>query len=192
MRPVRLLPLCGIPLLAACAALPPPEGPRSEAPVAAVPASRATERDTLRLINEVGRLLAQQADQQMSAYEAARSAFDRQPDALQRLRLALFKAMPQAPWQNDTQALQLLRTLGDAPAPLRDLAALLTVHVEERQQRQRDSERRAEEAQQKLQALLAERQRQLRDEQRKVEDLEQKVEALRKIDRDTLRRATRR
>lgn len=73
-----------------------------------------------------------------------------------------------------------------------DAQLRLQNQLDDLQRQLRDEQRKAEDAQQKLKTQLAERQRQLSDEQRKVEDLEKKVEALRAIDRDTLRKATRR
>jgi hypothetical protein len=146
-------------------------------------------REVSDLLGYYARLSVLPADEQVRAYKEIQADFEREPDDLQRLRLALVLALPRAPWRDDAKVLKLVGSIVDAPAekpsPRRNFAFTLQNLVQERIRLLREEQRKTEEVQQKLQGQLAERQRQLRDEQRKSAELQDKVNALRAIDRDT-------
>lgn len=148
--------------------------------------------ETVELLQRYGRLTALSTAEQEMEHHAAQLAFTRSPGDLQRLWLALVTSLPGSPWHDDKRALQLLEPLTVAPrtdtSPVDNLALLLHDQIRERQRLAREDQRKAEEAQQRMQSLLAERQRQLREEQRKSEDLKRKFDALRGIERELRRR----
>lgn len=171
----RLLALAAIlALLAGCSAMPERGNKAGE---------------VLELLDYHGRLLALPESEQQRALEDAQAGFEQRPDNPRRLRLALLLSMPQAPWQDDGRAVQLLQPLVEIPqdsvSPHREFALLLQRIIGERQRLVREEQFKAEKTQKRLQNLLAERQRQLREEQRKSEVLQEKIDALRAIDQDT-------
>jgi hypothetical protein len=148
--------------------------------------------ETLDLLLRYGWLTTLSAGERETEHHAAQLAFMRSPDDRARLWLALVTSLPGTPWHDDKRVLQLLEPLTAAPsadiAPLGELALLLQNLVSERQRMAREEQRKAEEAQQRMQLLLAERQRQLRDELRRSEELKRKFDALRGIERELRRR----
>ena len=140
------------------------------------------------LLADYEHTLAMPASEQLSAYQQAQSAFEQSPGDLQRLRLALLLALPRVPWHDDARILQLIESIAEAPvsqaSPRRDLAHLLHQIIGERLRLLRQEQQ----TQQRQRLLLVEKQRQLREEQRKAEELQEKLDALRNIDRDTRRR----
>lgn len=154
------------------------------------------ERVVAQLLDEYRRALALPVEAQQREYQAAVAALDPDAGSLPRLRVALLMTLPRAAWRDDARLLQLLdeaaASARDEEAELRDFALLVQKLVLERLQLMREELRKAGEAQHKLQNLLAERQRQLNDERRRAAELEQKVDALRSIDRDILKRQTKR
>lgn len=138
---------------------------------AATPWTWTETRDVTELLDFHDRLLAMPADEQRREYQAAQAAFDKQPGDVQRLRLALLLTLARAQWRDDARALQLLAGMEapptGQPSPRHDLAVL-------------------------IQKLVAERQRQVREEHRKAEDLQQKLDALRAIDREIRQKPPRR
>jgi hypothetical protein len=124
-------------------------------------------REVAELLAYYERLNGMPADEQRREFNAAQVAFERQAGASQRLRLALLLLLPRAAWRDDARVLHLLGGIEPVPveqaSPRHELALL-------------------------LQKLVGERQRLLRDEHKKAEDLQQKLDALRAIDRDSRRR----
>lgn len=162
-------------------------------------AEEASEvRQVIGLLDDHARILALAADEQQREFIAAQAAYERAPDDLKRLRLAMLMTLPRTSWNDGARALQLLAEIKPAPAgqpaPRDDLARLLQALLVEQlrlQAEQRDDARRVE----TLQKQGAERQRQLQeaqrkgdDERRKADELQQKLDALRKIDREFRRR----
>lgn len=138
---------------------------------AATPWISGEAREVIELLDYCERFGAMPAEEQRRELHAAQAGLERQPGDLQRLRLALLLTLPRTAWRDDARALQLLGGLefapADRPSPRRDLALL-------------------------IQKLVAERQRQVRDEHRKADDLQQKIDALRAIDRDVRQKPPRR
>lgn len=170
-----------ITLLAGCAGL-----PSGNAPVASETHFGDESREVAVLLDYHRRVAEMAAADQLREYQVSLAGFERHPGEFQRLRLALLLSLPRVTWRDDVRALQLLDTVVAAPvervSPRRDLALVLQKFLSERLA-QAEELRRSDEAGQKLRAQLADRQRQVRDEQRKAEELEQKLNALRDIDR---------
>lgn len=152
-------------------------------------------REVASLLDYHRRVADMPAADQLREYQASLAGFERQPGEFQRLRLALLLSLPRVAWHDDARALQLVdgvvASRSDRISPRRDLALVLQKFLNERIA-QAEELRKADETGQKLRAQLAERQRQVRDEQRKAEELEQKLNALRDIDRRVLPRPPRR
>lgn len=183
MNPRLFVLLCVVFALAGCASTPGQQTPVGEQVAA-------------QLLDEYRRVLALPVEAQQREYQAAATALEQDPSSRQRLHVALLMTLPRAPWRDEARLLQLLdeTTAGakEDEAALRDLALLIQKLVIERLQLTREELRKAGEANHRLQNLLAERQRQLNDERRRGAELEQKVDALRSIDRDILKRQTKR
>lgn len=127
-------------------------------------ASRSGEPgEVAELLAYYERLTRMAPDAQRREYAAAQAAYEQQPGDAARLRLALLMALPRAAWRDDARLLSLLGGMKPVPAgevsPRRELALL-------------------------IEKIVGERQRQVREEQRKAEEAEQKVNALRSIDRE--------
>jgi predicted phage-related endonuclease len=170
-----------ITLLAGCAGL-----PSGSAPVASETHFGDESREVAALLDYHRRVAEMAAADQLREYQVSLAGFERHPGEFQRLRLALLLSLPRVTWHDDARALQLIDTIVTAPvdrvSPRRDLALVMQKFLSERLA-QAEELRKSDEAGQKLRAQLAERQRQVRDEQRKAEELEQKLNALRDIDR---------
>lgn len=100
-------------------------------------------------------LLAMQPDELRREFQAVSQSYARDRGELGRLRLALLMCVPMAPWRDDAKLLVLLEGApirGTPPeSPRRQFNLLLQKLVAERQREQR----RADELQQKLDALLS-------------------------------------
>lgn len=177
-----------ISLLAGCAGLPP-----GSAPDAPETHFGDESREVAALLDYHRRVTEMAAADQLREYQISLAGFERHPGEFQRMRLALLLTLPRVAWHDDARALQLVDTVAAGPvdrvSPRRDLALVLQKFLNDRIA-QAEELRKSDEAGQKLRAQLADRQRQIRDEQRKAEELEQKLNALRDIDR-RLPRATR-
>lgn len=138
---------------------------------ASSPFGSGEAREVAELLDYYEHLNGMAPDEQRREYAAAQAAFERQAGDAQRLRLALVLLLPRSPWRDDGRVLNLLGGLeavpAERPSPRRDLALL-------------------------LQKLVGERQRLLRDEHRKADDLQQKLDALRAIDRESRQKPPRR
>ena len=111
-------------LLAGCAGLRIPSLLRGE----------SEERQVLDLISYAQRVATMTAEQQRHEYSASNQAFVRNKDANSRMRLALLLATPGASVHDAARAASLLEpmaTPGDATSPLRSLARLLYVQLNE-------------------------------------------------------------
>ena len=144
-------------------------------------------RDVQMLLERFDRLSSQSIDDQKREFAAAQSAYEKEANDTNRLRLLLALSLPQAPWRDDARVIALTAEwTADAthPSMRRDVARLLYRLTVERQRQIKDEQRRAEtvqQAEQKRTDTL------LHDEHKKVEDLQQKLEALREIDRTSLK-----
>lgn len=178
-----------ITLLAGCAGL-----PSGNTSVASETHFGDETREVAALLDYHRRVAEMTAADQLREYQISLAGFERHAGEFQRLRLALLLSLPRVAWHDDARALQLVDTVAAAPAdrvsPRRDLALVMQKFLSERLVQAAEL-RKADEAGLKLRAQLAERQRQVRDEQQKAEELEQKLNALRDIDR-RLPRAPRR
>lgn len=138
---------------------------------ASSPFGSGEAREVAELLDYYDRLNGLPPDELRREYAAAQTAFERQAGDAQRLRLALVLLLPRSPWRDDGRVLQLLGGLepvaAERSSPRRDLALL-------------------------LQKLVGERQRLLRDEHKKADELQQKLDALRAIDRESRQKPLRR
>jgi hypothetical protein len=129
-------------LLAGCAGL------RNPIP----PASEPEERQVIQLISYAQRVSTMTAEQQRREYSASNEAYARDKDSTSRMRLALLLATPGASFNDAARASSLLEplaTAGDAASPLRALARLVYVQLNERTSEQK----RASQLREKLEAL---------------------------------------
>jgi hypothetical protein len=142
--------------------------------------------EVLAMLDRFDRLANQSIDDQKREFATAQSAFDRDPNDTNRLRLALALSLPQAPWRDDARLIALTAewTTTARPSLRRDVAQLLYRLTIDRQRLVKEEQRRAEAAQQAEQKRTDNL---LHDEHKKVEDLQQKLDALREIDRTTLK-----
>jgi hypothetical protein len=127
-------------LLAGCAAL----GGRTD--------REAEERQVIQLIHYAQHLATMTAEQQRREYAASNQAYTRDKDASNRMRLALLLATPGTSVQDPARATGLLEPMagpGDTAGPLRELARLLYVQLNERASEQK----RANQAREQLDAL---------------------------------------
>lgn len=180
---MSLFRLARLPIFAACLGLSAcanlPEG------LAAWP-SAYDAPDVAAMLERYDRVANQSIDDQKREFGAAQSAFEKNPNATNRLRLALALSLPQAPWRDDARVISLTAEwpADSRPSLRRDVGQLLYRLTVERQRQVKEEQRRAEAVQQSEQkrseALL-------HDERKKVDELQQKLEALREIDRTTLR-----
>jgi hypothetical protein len=117
-------------VLAGCAGLRTPIQPEGE----------AEERQVILLIGYAQRVAAMSAEQQRREFSANNQAFARDKDSTSRMRLALLLATPGASVQDAARAANLLEPVaapGDATGPLRSLARLVYVQLNERLSEQR-------------------------------------------------------
>lgn len=117
-------------LLAGCAGL----------RIPGLPGSEPEEHQVLQLINYAQHVAAMTAEQQRNEYNASNQAFARDKNAISRMRLALLLATPGASVHDAARAAILLEPLaasGDAASPLRSLARLLYMLLNERASEQK-------------------------------------------------------
>lgn len=98
------------------------------------PGSELEERQVIQLIGYAQRVATMTAEQQRREYSAGNQAFARDKDAISRMRLALLLATPGTGVHDAARAASLLEPLtapGDAASPLRSLARLLYVQLNE-------------------------------------------------------------
>lgn len=133
---------------------------------------------TDKIVAEAVQVSRAPAAEQKGVLARAQKAFAAQATPLHRVRLATLLATLPAPLRDDARALELLEPVADAslPGPGR-LAALLVVHIGERQRASREWEKAARERQQ------ADKERDKRE-----EGMRQQLEALRSIERAILER----
>ena len=138
----RVLILATVLLIAGCAGLRTPIQPDSE----------AEERQVIKLIGYAQRVTTMTAEQQRREYSANTQAFARDKDPMSRMRLALLLAAPGTGIHDTARAVSLLEPLAtpaDTLGPLRSLARLLYVQLNERASEQK----RAGQMREKLDAL---------------------------------------
>lgn len=121
------------------------------------------------------------AGEQKGALQRAEQAFNADPSALNRLRLATFLATLGEPLRDDARAAELLEPIADATDPgIGRFAALLASQVSERRRLAREAER-----------VARERDRNDKEREKREEGLRQQLEALRAIERGILDREER-
>ena len=153
-------------LLAGCAGL----------RIPSLPGSEPEERQVIHLISYAQRVATMTAEQQRREYSASNQAFARDKDANSRMRLALLLATPGASVPDAARAASLLEpmaTPSDAASPLRSLARLLYVQLNERASEQK----RANQMREQIEAL------------KEVErTMRQQLEALKEVERTIMER----
>jgi len=118
------------------------------------------------------------ASEQKAALAAAQAAFEKNPAAANRLRLATLLAVLPAPLRDDTRAAELLESLASASSPgYGRFAALLAGQLSERQRLARELER-----------STRERERSDKERDKREEALRQQIEAMQSIERGILER----
>lgn len=167
-------------LLAGCAGL------RSPSP----PDSASEERQVIQLIDYAQRIAAMTAEPQRREYSAVNQAFAKDKDAMSRMRLALLLATPGASVQDATRAASLLEPMAapsDAASPLRSLARLLYVQLNERASEQK----RASQMREQIEARK-ETERTLREQLEARKEIErtlrQQLESLKEVERTIMQR----
>lgn len=138
----------------ACVPLSPvPDGATGLTQPAAVERSKE-EAEVLALLAYYQGLLSLPAEELRREYQDVSRSFGRDRSELGRLKLALLMSVPEASWRDDARLLVLLEGSGsrtaEADSPRRQFVFLLQKWAGERQREQR----RADELQQKLDALL--------------------------------------
>lgn len=113
-----------------------------------VPEGETEERQAIQLISYAQRVAAMTPEEQREEYSASSRAFAKDSDALNRIRLALLLATPGASVHDAARAASLLEpmaTPGDATSPLRALARLVYVQLNERAGEHKRAEQMREE-----------------------------------------------
>lgn len=153
-------------LLAGCAGL----------RIPSLPGSEPEERQVIQLISYAQRVATMTVEQQRREYSASNQAFARDKDANSRMRLALLLATPGASVHDAARAASLLEpmaTPSDAASPLRSLARLLYVQLNERASEQK----RANQMREEIEAL------------KEVErTMRQQLDALKEVERTIMER----
>ena len=160
-------------LLAGCAGL----------HVPSLPGSETEERQVIQLFSYAQRVATMTAEQQRREYNASNQAFARDKDANSRMRLALLLATPGTSVHDAARAASLLEpmaTPGDAASPLRSLARLLYVQLNERASEQK----RANQMREQIEALKNER----ASEQKRADQMREQLEALKEVERTIMER----
>lgn len=162
-------------LLAGCATPPAPPPTPVEAPAEKSAAAKEGD-EVVALLAYYQRLVGMPADDLKREYQAANQAYARSRDELARLRLALLMSVPGAPWRDEARLLALLEGVGSrlpaGESPRRHLATLLARLAADQA---RETKR--------LEALV-------KEEQRRADELQQKLDAMLKIE-ENLRRGRR-
>lgn len=118
------------------------------------------------------------APEQKAALATAQAAFQKNPDAANRLRLATLLAVLAPPLRDDTRAAELLESLASASSPgYGRFAALLAGQISERQRLARELER-----------STRERERSDKERDKREQELRQQIEAMQAIERGILER----
>ena len=141
-----------------------------------VPDNELEGRQVIELINYAQRVASMTAEQQRREYNASNLAFAKDKNANNRIRLALLLATPGASVHDAVRAAGLLEPMaapGEAAGPLRSLAGLLYVQLNERASEQK----RANQMRDQLD-VLKESDRNMRE----------KLEALKEIERSIMQR----
>jgi len=153
-----------------------------------LPDSGSEERQVIELVNYAQRIAAMTAEQQRGEYGADNQAFAKDKDTMSRMRLALLLATPGASVQDAARAASLLEPMAatsEAASPLRSLARLLYVQLNERASEQK----RASQMREQIEARK-ESERTMREQieaRKEVErTLRQQLESLKEVER-TLR-----
>ena len=132
-----------------------PEPPPPVAPPAPE-AARVNEEaeEALALLVDLQRLVLANADEQKRELSVAAQAVTRQKSEVARLRLGMLQSMP-ANGSDESRAINTLEPLLKGSGSVRAVAILLLAQLNERQRTLRDEKKRAEDLQQKLDALKA-------------------------------------
>jgi hypothetical protein len=125
------------------------------------------------------------APEQKATLAAAQAAFEKDPGAANRLRLATLLAVLPPPLRDDTRAAELLESLASASSPgYGRFAALLASQLGERQRLARELERVTRESERDKR----ERERVDKERDKREEALRQQIEAMQSIERGILER----
>ena len=137
---------------------PPAPAPVPERPVPAPPPAESAEDLQMNgLLADLSRYGTLPPDELKRELSAATQALARQRSDVNRLRLGVLYTLVRTSPQDDLRALQLFDNVaksGGALTPIKQLAAVLTVQVSERQRALREEQARAEQAVRKLDQLL--------------------------------------
>jgi hypothetical protein len=134
------------------------------------------ERQVIQLINYAQRIAAMTADQQRREYSAGNQAFARDKDVMSRMQLALLLATPGASVQDAARAATLLEPMvasSEAASPLRSLARLIYVQLNERASEQKRTSQMRE---------------QIEARKETERTLRQQLEALKEVERNIMER----
>lgn len=134
-----------------------PEPPMPFAPpVLEPPKVNEEAEEALALLLDLQKLVLASADEQKRELAAATQALARQKSDAIRLRLGMLQSLPAAGGGDDGRALATLEPIvKQGSGPTRMVAAVLIAQVGERQRAVREEKKRAEDLQQKLDALKA-------------------------------------
>lgn len=141
--------------------------------VAEHPDSRLEERQVIDLIDYTQRVAAMNGEQQRREFSASNQAFAKDKGTMNRMRLALLLSMPGASFHDTARGASLLEpiaTAADNTGPLRSLARLLYVQLNERASEQK----RASQMHDQLEALK-ESERNLREKLDALKDIERSI-----------------
>jgi hypothetical protein len=156
----RTLVLPALVLILTCAMQRPlmaqPAPPAVNAEAAAAPASE-DEQQTLALLAELQRYAVESPEELRRELAAANQAVNRSRSEVNRIRLAVLMTLPSAGPPDDARALALLDSVvkGGAPTPLRQLAAVLFLQINERARNVAEERKKSAAAQEKLDQLRA-------------------------------------
>ena len=148
------------------------------------------ERQVIQLVNYAQRVATMTAEQQRHEYNARNQAFAKDKDANSRIRLALLLATPGASVHDAARAASLLEpmaTPSDAASPLRSLARLIYVQLNERvsEQKRTGQMREQLEAQKEVERSMREK----LDAQKEVErTMREQLDALKEVERTIMER----
>jgi hypothetical protein len=134
-----------------------PEPPMPVAPpVLEPPKVNEEAEEALALLVDLQKLVLASADEQKRELAAATQALARQKSDAIRLRLGMLQSLPAAGGGDDARALATLEPIvKQGGGPTRMVAAVLIAQLGERQRAVREEKKRAEDLQQKLDALKA-------------------------------------
>ena len=125
-------------------------------PVLEPPKVNEEAEEALALLVDLQKLVLASADEQKRELAAATQALARQKSDAIRLRLGMLQSLPAAGGGDDARALATLEPIvKQGSGPTRMVAAVLIAQLGERQRAVREEKKRAEDLQQKLDALKA-------------------------------------